>query len=191
MSRGVSSSISTGAAEKVTRPVYLVSVAWSSGTKYYSSRGDITFDSVTYSSTDVKVSIQPDKNSATIIFGNADLAAGKLVLYQGVYYSDTEPYIDSSSYYSVKNGVIDIAIVIKALYGAGPWVAGDEEILFSGVGDGASITEKTMKIKAVSIAVHSWAPRLAVIKENGFNFLPPPIMDIMWQGDRYRLTKGR
>jgi hypothetical protein len=176
MSRGVSTSISTGAASAVTLPLYLVKVFWDSGTKYYSSRETLNFQatgdatSLTYTAADILVNLNIDSGAGTLKIGNTDYASGADVL---------------------GDGVSGTRIVIMALYGSGSFSTGDEEFVFDGEGAGSSIDDRWTTIQLARVTTQStWAPRQLINKANGFNHLPPDNLEISAGGEIYRFRSN-
>lgn len=135
----------------VTRPGYLVSIAFSTPV-YLSTLGDITWNGHDWLATDLRVQgLAVDERGAqngTLSLGNADLAFGTLVL---------------------SEGVAERAIVVYAV-----WAGVVEPItLFSGYGDGCEVGDRVSIDLAVTSRGATFSPRRFINAASGFATLIP------------------
>lgn len=174
MSRTLVGTTSSGVGAAVTAPGYFIEITWASSTGRYSTRGTLTWNSQTWTATDVRVSgLATDAGSPSIggalRFGNADLAIGTLIL---------------------SDGVAGRAIRIWAFYGDSNPGASDPVLLFDGIGDGAALDDvgsATIEL-AQSGGVTLYVPRLYMTQAAGFNWLPADGQIVEFNGERIRLT---
>lgn len=170
--RTLAGATSTELAAAVTRPGYLIEIAFST-TVRLSSRSTVDWSGQTWAAADFSVSgLAADSASTatdgTVSFGNADL---------------------SMSAYILGDGVAGRAINIWKFYGdAAP--IGDPVLLFSGYGDDATIDDRGRASVSLQQAGGRslFCPRTYITPESGFNWLPPQGQKITWNGETVVLT---
>lgn len=150
--RTLSGTLATELGLTITRPGYLVSIAF--GTPLYlSTLGDLSFNGRTWVGADVKVSglrtDEKSQQSGTISFGNMNLAYGSLVL---------------------NEGVADRAIEIYSVWAGAP---ADAMLEFSGTGDSADVGERVTITLSQSKSRVLYSPRRFIGASTGFNTLLP------------------
>ena len=171
MSRTISASTTTEVAKTITTPHTLVKINYTTPL-YYCSSGDLTWNSISWSGQDIKVSnLNPDKGTGTLTIGDVSGVFGALIL---------------------QYGIADKDITIYRLYGSTPWPSGDEELLFDGVGGGVSWDPG----KSVTIGLQPaanrmmFAPRIVIDSSLGLNHLPVEGQAITWEGETYILERS-
>ncbi|MFA7278906.1 MAG: hypothetical protein WC100_02315 [Sterolibacterium sp.] len=157
------------AALTVTRPGYLIQIGYSTAL-HYSTLGTISWNSLTWTGADVKVTgvSQDGKGAAAagLSVGNTDGAMGAIVL---------------------SEGAADIAVSIWAVY-AGATASGDPVQVFGGVTDGAQIDlDKVVFSLSPQGNDTLYAPRMFINQLNGFNWLKPGGSIIQWGSETYTL----
>jgi hypothetical protein len=165
MPRTLSVTTQAEIAKTVTRPFWLLYIGFTPALRY--SSGPQATNGYTWTPNDFVATVSPDNNQGTLRIQNTDYVFGGLVL---------------------SNGIADVPIKIYTLYGTGAYSAGDEELLFDGVGGSCTIDPRwvTIDLKVARTAV-MFSPRIRCSKEMGFNHLPPEGLVISWQGEQYTL----
>lgn len=171
--RTLAGTTSSGVSAAVTAPGYFVEFGWSI-TGRYSTRGTLTWDSQTWTATDVQVSGLSDDSASAAIdgalqFGNSDLIIGALVFAQGV---------------------AGKTVRVWAFYGDTAPGTSDPVLVFDGVADSATFADGgPVTIRIIQAATATlWIPRLYMTPDTGFNFLPADGQIVEWNGERVRLT---
>lgn len=174
MTRSVSSPTSTAAAGPVTQPGYLVQIGFTSYTYRFSSRDDITWNSLSWVSNNLQVgalSEAPNGGAAlSVVIGNADRAFGAACLIEA-------PQEKPVSVWAFYEGAI---------------ATGDPVLIFSGVVDGpVDITEQSVTLPLSSLNTATlFIPRVRVTPAAGFNRLSPAGRVIQFGNIRYELTSA-
>lgn len=153
---------------QATRPGYLVEIGYNTVLRL-STLGDISYGGYTWASFDVRVSgIGSDgsaSSSARLALGNTDGAFGALVF---------------------NEGAADIPVVIYACYAG---ASSDAVQVFSGVTNGADITEKSVTFQLDAQRNKTlYSPRVFISKPT-FNFLQPAGTKIAWGGETFVLDR--
>lgn len=79
--RSISASTDANLQTGPTSPGYLVLLTDGTTTYRFSSRGEVTYDSVVWNGVNLKISnLHPDANSATVTIGNTDLSMSAIIL---------------------------------------------------------------------------------------------------------------
>lgn len=170
MSRTLSTLTDTEVSKSITKPHTLVKIEYSSPL-YYCSSGDLSWDGVTWNKQDFTISqFSPDNGTGSLTIGDVSGTFGALYL---------------------QYGIADVPIKIWKLYGDGPWSAGDEELLFEGVGDSSSwIPGKSLTITLLPVSsIRMFAPWYTICKNLGFNHLPVEGQIVHWENDIYTLGR--
>lgn len=164
---------SSGVAAAVTTPGYFVEFGWSS-TGRYSTRGTLTWNSQTWTATDVRVSGLADDSSSSALegvlqFANADLAIGALVFAQGV---------------------AGKTVRVWSFYGDSNPGASDPVLVFDGIADSAQFRDGgPVVIRIMQQAASTlYIPRIYMTPAAGFNWLPADGQLIEFNGEKVRLT---
>lgn len=168
--RTLGASLLTELGLTVTRPGYLVEIAFSTPLRL-STMGDVTFNSQAWSAADVQVrGLSADGQGGqggSLLFGNTWDDYGALVL---------------------NEGIADRAIQVWACYAGAP---GDSVQIFDGVGDDADWDDAgRLTIRLAQSAVRSafW-PRTRINAAAGFNHLIPAGSKITVAGQTYILER--
>lgn len=169
MPRSVSSVTETNINKAVTEPYYLVYIGYGTPLRK-SSRETVTWNSETWIAEDMIVTVNPDRNEATLKIQNTDYVFGGVVL---------------------ATTIADVPVKIYEVHGDSLAVA-DAELLFDGVGSGADLDMRWVVVDLVKASTGKmFSPRVMCSKEIGFNHLPPDNLTISWGGEQYILeTKG-
>lgn len=170
MPRSLSARTTTEVDKKVgAKPIYLVYIGY--GTPLRKSSGPtLTWNSNVWTADDVIVTVNPDRNVASLQIQNTDYVFGGKVL---------------------TDKLIDVVIEIYELYGDSPYAVVDTELLFDGVGGASNIGLRwvTPDLHEGSTKVMN-CPRIRCTKEMGFNHLPPDGTVISWDGESYALPSA-
>lgn len=154
--RTLSSAAQAALAATVTRPIYLIEIAFSPVSRL-STAGDVTWNSLSWSGGErVAVSgLSADgsgRQSGRVVIGNADLVFGALVL---------------------NNGVADRAVTIWS-GDAAALATGDLEMVFSGVIGSAETSIEQVVLNLTSQGSRATVcPRRRIDASSGFNHLTP------------------
>lgn len=156
-----------------TRPGYLISLGYSLPIRL-STMGDISWNSLAWAGNNMNIRLsglsQDGKgaNTCNLEVGNIDLSYGALVL---------------------NEGASDIPVVIYSVY-AGATDASDVIQVFSGVLDGANISETKVSFTLVSQNNKTlYSPRVFINKPK-FNFLQPANTKIVFGNETFILEKA-
>ena len=163
MPRILSTTTTTEVEKRVgAKPIYLVYIGYATPLRK-SSGPTLTWNSETWAADDIRVSVTPDKNVASLQIQNSDYVFGGKVL---------------------TDSLIDIPIKVYELYGDGPYDVDDAELLFDGVGGACEVGLRwvSVTLKEGSTKV-MFCPRIRCTKEVGFNHLPPDGFVITWDGE--------
>lgn len=156
-----------------TRPGYLISLGYST-TLRLSTIGNITWNSLDWIGEGVSVRVSnvlqngQGANTCMLELGNTDLVYGALVLLEGA---------------------ADIPVTIYAVY-AGASAVADVVQVFSGVTDGANISDTKVSLTLVSQNNSTlYSPRVFINKPK-FNFLQPPNTKVVFGSETFILEKA-
>lgn len=171
MKKTVTVQVQTEIAQPVTKPGYLVEIAFSTPLRL-SSRGDINWNGGVFITWGFDVQIDVDATrsalAGSVVLNNTENALGTLVLLEGV---------------------ADRQIKVWQIYGDAPGLY-DVVPHFFGSCDEASIDPTNGRV-SISVmqsgGVTLYAPRTYITREAGFNFLPAAGTIIPWGGEQYRL----
>lgn len=173
MKKVVSANVSTEVARTVTRPGYLVEIAFSTPFRI-STRGDINWNGAVFITWGAEVDIEVDASrsalAGTLRLHNTENALGTLILLEGI---------------------ADRPIRIWSFYGETPGLFDAVPQLF-GVGDGASIDpgKGTVTISVMQAGGTTlYSPRSYITREGGFNFVPAAGSLYSWGGEQFRLER--
>lgn len=152
----------------VTRPGYLVSIGFSTP-QYFSTLGDVSFDSKTWYGASLKVEglqrATKTGRTAMLRFGDSDHAIAALVL---------------------NEGIADRAISIYSVYAGAPTHAVLE---LNAVGDACEIGD-LVGISVIEFAtVKAKIPRRRISADTGFNYLIPSGSGIFSNGSVYWINR--
>lgn len=165
-----STALAAAHAAPVQRPGVLVSVAFASGVRYWSSRDTVTIGATQWVAQDLRVEglqVLPFSVSGSIVIGNRDGQAGSLVL---------------------ADGVQDRAVSIFAFDGAANGV-GDPLWLADAVGSSAQVSEREVRITLRHRTEFLTSPRTYVTAQAGFTHLTPAGTVLRINGIDYRLER--
>ena len=166
--RTLSTTTSTEVAKVITQPFYVAYLGFPAPVRL-STRGAVTWNSQTWLEEDLKIQALSTSKGA-ILSGALRIA------------NHTNTY----SSLILNNGVANRICKIWALYGAGPYSAGDAVLLFDGVMDGADIGVY-VKIQITSQSLRtSFVPRFTCAPPV-FNHMPPRGTVITWQNEQFIL----
>lgn len=172
--RTISTNMATEVARVVTSPGYFVEVLFSTPLRF-SSRSTIEWGGQVWIARDIDVrNIAFDATGSvqngSIELGDTDGALAAVLLAQGV---------------------ADKGVNVWAFYSDAPGVD-DPELIFSGSGDGWSLSETSRKVTLTVRQFKSataFSPRVRITPERGFNFLPVPGTTLSWAGEVFTLEK--
>lgn len=168
--RTLSSPLLTELGLAITRPGYLVSIAFTSPV-YLSTFGDVEWNSIAWAGTDMSIrglaSSIEGAHSATIELDNSDLAWSSLIL---------------------SNGVSRRAVKIYAAY-AGALGTADVVQVHDGVGAKASINSNRAIITTAAPGEATSSPRKFVGAATGFQHLQPAGTVIPFNGETFVLDR--
>lgn len=171
--RTLSTPTLTEIVKTVTRPGYLVEIAFST-TVRISSRADVSWNNSTWLASDVQIdgigSDGQGSQTGSLLLGNADNVFGALVL---------------------NEGVAGRAIKIWKFY-EGAVAAADPVQVFGGWCDEAEIGLTEVRISLVSESLQSLlSPRRFINRASGFSHLPSAGAIINWGGQAYKLERAQ
>jgi hypothetical protein len=173
MKKTVSANVQTEIVKTITRPGYLVEIAFSTPFRI-STRGDVNWNGGVFITWGAQVDMEFDASRSavggTLTLQNTENALGTLVLLEGV---------------------ADRPIRIWSFYGETPGLHDVVPQLF-GVGDSASInpSKGTVTISVMQSGGSTlFAPRAYITREAGYNFLPAAGTLINWGGEQFRLER--
>lgn len=173
MSRALSSPTATATAQTITRPGYLVQLGFSTVLRY-SSRGDVTWNSLNWTANNVKVGQLQEKPNGdaalALSVGNADLAFGAVCL-------NEDPQEKSVEIWEFYEGAVAV---------------GDPVQIFGGVIDSCEIGEGDVKLTLSTLNMGTlFIPRKRITRASGFNRLMPAGRVIQFGGIRLEITKAQ
>ena len=163
-----------------TQPGYLVEVVFSDETLRLSSFGNITWDSLSWLDSRIGISGISVNGSGSstgqITFGTI---ADDPSLTVGYALSATKGFMGSR---------ISIWTFDAGLVSGGVLPLEDAIYVFQGVWDDVQISELEVAVNVSSVNILSlYAPRVKIIKENGFNYLQPKGLKIPWGSEVFVL----
>ena len=172
--RSLSAPLLAALAATITRPGFLVVIAFASGTLTLSSRGTVTIGATTYTAADMDIAgLGADakgEQRGTLRLGNTDGAIGVIVLNE------------ANADWAVWVYVYDAAAIL----------AGDVVEIFAGAGNGAVLDERWVTIELTSERTSTqFIPAQYLTQEQGFSFLPPAGMRIVTPAGIYTLEPSR
>ena len=167
--RVLSSATASAVANQVTKPFFVMQLGFPSNL-FYSTRGTVSWNSVTWTGVDAKLNaLNTDRNGTirgSIEVANHDNVMSALVLNHGVQNRECK---------------------IWKLYGDGPFAVEDAVQVFDGVMDGVPGIGNYVQITIASEGLFSqYTPRI-LCSPPTFNHLPPRGTIIFWEGDNYEL----
>lgn len=164
--RELSANLEASVAQTVTTPAFLIQIDFSTVLRL-SSRGDQSWDGNLWTGGRLG-KIQASSDGGQVEIMNSDLAAGALVL---------------------NEGISDRPISIWQFYGDNPDLA-DAVQIFSGVGDSAEIAHDRIRIKLTAGNRRTlYSPRRFINSVSGFNNLLPAGTRITWGGETFTLER--
>jgi hypothetical protein len=176
--RTLSGAMGTAVTAAVTLPGYLVQIGFSSPLRL-STRGTLTWNSLTWTAGDVRVSgIAVESSRAALncelTISNADASIGGLG--------------STIASLVLAQGIAGLACSVWAFYGEAP-ALGDPVLVFSGIGDEASIPEDgPVRLSMTQTASTTlYCPRTYLTPADGFSFLPTAGQIVTWNGETVRL----
>lgn len=156
----------------VTRPGYLIEIAFST-TVRFSSRGTISWSGQTWTAYDCNVrglgvDSSEVQTEGALDIGNADLVMSTLIL---------------------SEGVSGRAVRVWKFYGDASALA-DPVLLFDGMADEATISDNGRVLITLQQAGGRtlYCPRTYITPDAGFHWLPPQGQKITWNGETITLT---
>lgn len=170
MTRALSSPTAIAVAKLITEPGYLIQLGFSFVYRF-SSRGDITWNSLSWVENNVQVGAMqelPNGNVAlTVNIGNTDRTFGAACLTEA---PQEKP------------------VSIWAFYGTALAV-GDPVQIFGGVIESCDISEATVALRLSALNMNTlFVPRQRITRAAGFNRLSPAGRVFQFNGARYELV---
>lgn len=164
MARTVPASITTAAAQRITRPGYLVLIEFSTPLRL-SSRNDQSYAGYTWTGGRLG-KVDAGEGGGSIELMNGDLAMSALVL---------------------NEGMADRPVTVWEFHADNP---ADAVRIFSGVGDSSEIGKDRVKVRlAPENRRTMYSPRRFINKASGFNTLAPAGTRIVWGGQAFILER--
>lgn len=172
--RAISSALNTAIGQSVTRPGYLVALAFDGEIVRLSSRGTVSWGGFTWLARNLDVAGLASDGSGNVAgelrIGNDDNAMSALVLGEGI---------------------AGRAVTIYKFYGETP-AADEVEEIFAGQGDETGLNLALVSIRLLSdSSTRVLVPRGRITPASGFHHLTPPGTVLTWNGEKITLEPNR